>query len=159
MQMFNDEICYLISSIFLFILENAHVPDSVTLCTWSPSRVSCAATCTVARRAAEDDLDRVRVHAAEIASGDRDRATGDRDPKIVGKGMTKVGMADLEDINYRKWFFIPTDLTLFNGRTWYDRFILFVFQMKSIYIHICLIYYIFIRVINRISALQHYIIC
>ena len=145
--------------VFFFVLENAHVPDSVTLCTWSPSRVSCAATCTVARRAAGDDLDRVRVHAAEIASGDHDRATDDQDLKIVGKGTTKVGTADLEDTNYRKWFFIPTDLTLFNGRTWYNGSILCVFQMKSIYIHIYLIYYIFIRVINRISALQHYIIC
>jgi len=78
--------------------------------------VSCVATCTVARRAAGDDLDRVRVHAAEIVNADRDRATDDRDPKIAGKGTTKVGTADLEDINCRElfvWISIPINLTSF----------------------------------------------
>lgn len=153
-----NEIGYLISSLFLFVSENARVPDSATLCTWSPSRVSSAATCTVARRAAGDDLDRVRVHAAEIASGDRDRVIDDRDPKSAEKGTTKVGTADLEDTNCIEndysfqliWHYLTGGL---------DTIDLSCTCSRKVSIYTYVIYYIFIRVINRISVLQYYIIC
>lgn len=93
--------------LYLFYFSgNARVLDFATLCIWNLSRVSCVAIYTVARRVAGDGLDRVRVHAVEIASVDRDRAKDDRDPKIAGKETTKVGMDDLEDTNCRKFMFV-----------------------------------------------------
>lgn len=67
----------------------------------------------------EDDPDRVHVHAVVIVNADRGHATGDQDPRIAGKGTTKVGTADLEDINFRVTFvriFIPNNLTPLMGR-------------------------------------------
>lgn len=64
--------------------------------------MSCVATYTVVKRAAGDDPDRDRDRAAEIVNADRDHATDDRDPRIVGSETTKVGTVDLEDTNCRE---------------------------------------------------------
>lgn len=64
--------------------------------------MSCVAIYTVVKRAAEDDPGRDRDRAAEIVSADRDRATDDRGPRIVGSETTKVGTVDLEDTNFRE---------------------------------------------------------
>lgn len=87
--------------LFLLHSENAHDLDFVILCTWSLFLASCAAICTVARKVAGDDPNRVRDRAAVIASADRDRATGDRDPRIAGRETTKVETVAPGGINCR----------------------------------------------------------